>query len=324
MSSAFAPGSQPLVVTFERPESLVAFKVRGPAPYRLEVVGEEGGALGFEPVDLSSLSVGWHAFASGAPAVAKRVELRFERIGAVGEIPELELWSDAATRRAASADLGASELPAGHLAYESPTKQAEVAPGTCVSFPVTLSRPPSQLRRAHLVYEARGLLRAFEIRRSLNGGMPHGGGWIGADGEVRTFVEEIDPAALSQGANDVRFCLPANASLPATLSKLRIVGELDGGAGLVVGAVIGSDRRVGRALFDGDPATTAWIGAAERIVVDFERLMAPDAVMLSGTGDLSPRIECLDSAGGSTPIAAVKAGAMLQLEAARARALRSG
>jgi hypothetical protein len=277
-------------------------------------VGEGGDALGFEPVDLSSLSAGWHAFASGAPAVAKRVELRFEGIGGGGEIPGLELWSDAAPQRAARADLGASDLPEGYLAYESPTKQAEAAPGTCVSFPVALPRPPSQPRRTHLVYEARGLLRAFEIRRSLNGRMPYGGSWIGTDGEARTFVEEIDPAALSHGANDVRFCLPANASLPVTISKLRIVGELDRGAGLATDAVIGPDRRDGRALFDGDPATSASIGAGERVVIGFERLIAPDAVVLSGTGDLEPRIECLDQGGGMTPIAAARVNAVLQLE----------
>lgn len=314
IASAFRPTGTPLVVTFDRAERIAAIKVRGPAPYRLEIRGDGDSSLGFEPIDLSSVPAGWHAFASRSPELAARVVFRFESTGGEGEIPEVELWSAEEARLAARVDLGSRELPAGHVAYPSSIEKAELAPGACASFPIAVSRAPSQLRRAHLAYGSEGLLRAFEVRRSLNGRAPHGGAWLGGDPAARSHVEEIDPATLNLGANEVRLCLPAAASRGAAISAVRIVGEFDRGVRAVARARIGTDGREGRVLLDGNPDSAISIGAGERVTLELERLIAPDAIRLSGAGGRVPRVECVERDGGTATIAAEAAGSALRLE----------
>jgi len=53
-----------------------------------------GSALGFEPVDLSSLDDGWHTFAASTPVSHEpsRAAVSAARIER-GEVRELELWA---------------------------------------------------------------------------------------------------------------------------------------------------------------------------------------------------------------------------------------
>src|SRR4051794_6963706 len=62
VSSKFTPDDKPVVIQLDRAEPIAAIKVYGPAPYKLDVQG----ALGFDPVDLSTLDRGWHVFTTNA------------------------------------------------------------------------------------------------------------------------------------------------------------------------------------------------------------------------------------------------------------------
>jgi hypothetical protein len=76
------------------------------------------------------------------------------------------------------------------------------------------------------------------VQRTINGLAEQGGAWIATDPTSRSFVEEIDPAVLNAGPNELRFCLP-NAATNANISNLRVVGELDGGVRLPSAIAIG-------------------------------------------------------------------------------------
>jgi RHS repeat-associated protein len=300
VSSGFTPSSEPVQVTLDRAEQITAIKVYGSAPYRLRVTGANGLSLGFAATDLSSLGAGWHVLPSSALTATDHVELRFEPLGKPGLVPELELWVVDDHPVASRPDLASKDLPAGFVAFASDAPSIDVGPSECTNAGVLLTRAPPELRRAYLVYDAKGLFRPFAVQRTINGLAEQGGAWIA--GEGGSFVEEIDPAVLNLGPNELRFCLP-NAALNANISNLRVVGELDRGVRLPSTIAIGADGRDGAALLDGDLATTQDIAAGDRVVMSFDRLIAPDALVLHGKGSQIASVECVDKTGATEPLA---------------------
>src|SRR5262249_37651027 len=157
-------------------------------------------------------------------------------------------------------------------------------------------RSPAELRRAYLVYDALGVFRPFAIVRSIDGLGEQGGQWLTGDGESRTIIDEIDPARLALGGKEVTLCLPGDATTHAAISNLRIAGELDRGAGQASAVTVGADQRDGSVALDGDTATTLEVSAGERVDIAFDRLIAPDALVLKGTAR-EPVVDCVDRTG---------------------------
>src|SRR5262245_19574074 len=60
VSSGFTPGGDAILVGLDRSDPIAAIKVRGPAPYRVQVRGPGDTSLGLPPIDLSTLDAGWH------------------------------------------------------------------------------------------------------------------------------------------------------------------------------------------------------------------------------------------------------------------------
>jgi hypothetical protein len=91
VSSVFTPDEKPVGVDFDEAEPIAAVKVYGPAPYKLEVRSRDGGSLGFEQLDLSTLDPGWHTFVSNVITSTNHVEFTFHVLRASNvEIPELK------------------------------------------------------------------------------------------------------------------------------------------------------------------------------------------------------------------------------------------
>ena len=87
--------------------------------------GTGGSSLGFDPIDLSKLSPGWHVMTSRALTSSSQLELGFEAMGAGGAVPELELWGqDDQGIPAARVDVTAHELPAGWVSYPADAARA--------------------------------------------------------------------------------------------------------------------------------------------------------------------------------------------------------
>ena len=231
ISSSYVPAG-PVRLTLDRSVQLSAIKVYGAAPYRLRIEDGSGASLGFDSIDLSKLAAGWNTLPSDALVSASKIDLTFEPLGAPAAIPEIELWAvdDQPTQ---TADLTADELPDGYLRINATEESTDISPAGCASFSLAIGRPPSQFRHASLVYDAQGLFRAFELQRAVNGFPGHGGAWLGGDGTSHVFVDQIDPATLQAGENQVQLCVPANATRTVTVANLRFIGELDRGDSLV-------------------------------------------------------------------------------------------
>jgi len=301
-SSAFKPGADPVRLTFDRAEQLSVVKVFGSASYRLRVTSSAGTSLGFDDIDLSALSAGWHAFPSSSLIATSDASLTFEPLGSPSAVPEVELWAVADEATPARPDLTEREVPRGFTAIASSDTDETIEPGSCASFPVELARVPSTFSRAYLTYEATGLFRSFGVRRTVNGRAEQSGAWLAGDQATRTFVDEIDPSALLLGPNEVRLCVPSSALVKARISNLRLVGETDRGISLVSSIRIGTDARDGALLLDHDSSTTLDIAAGERVLFSFDRLIAPDAVVMTGRISDEATIECVDQLGASHSI----------------------
>src|SRR5688500_7950247 len=100
--------------------------------------------VGFDAIDLSKLSRGWHTFWASSPSPTAVVELRFTSIGGHGTVPEIELWSEGEpTTRAV--DLSAAALPDGYVA-STPQARVSITPGFCTAFSVSLPTRPELMR----------------------------------------------------------------------------------------------------------------------------------------------------------------------------------
>src|SRR5688500_4456845 len=75
VSTGYTPNDRLVTVELGGSAPLAAVKVRGASPYRVEVRGRSGASIGFAPIDLSTLSPGWHTLTSGALTSTSLVEL---------------------------------------------------------------------------------------------------------------------------------------------------------------------------------------------------------------------------------------------------------
>jgi hypothetical protein len=305
IESGFVPGSEVIRVALDHVEQISALKVYGQAGYRLRVTGQDGSPIGLPPWDLSTLGNGWHVLPAHSMVSTNIVELRFEKVGAsAGMLPELELWAIDDQPLTSALDLTAhpDSLPDGFVALQGGTRSADLLPGDCASFEVPVGRIPSSLRRVHLVYQAEGLFRSFSLARTINGVAEYGGVWLAGDTAARAFVDEIDPSTLNLGSNEIGLCAPADATRGVALTNVHLVAELDRGTPLVATVQIGDDKRNGGALVDHLADTAVDLSTGDRTVFELDRLLAPDALMLSVRSlsvESAPRVECVDAAGSS-------------------------
>lgn len=300
IDSGFAPPTAPVVVNLDEVSELAAIKVYGPAPYGLRVTGSAGTSLGFAPMDLSQTSRGWHAFPASTPTPTSIVELHFEPIGGPGAVPEIELWSVEDAPRPRITNLSAEELPKPFTATKAHSP-IDIEPGYCAAFSVALTHRPELFRRAFITYQASNVLRGFGIKRSVNGLGEHGGSWLPRAGATEV-VDEIDPQSLRPGTNDVSLCVPDHAARRTTIDRLRIIGELDLGVDVASSISLGGAARDGAVLRDADPATTVQLAALERVLVAFDRLIAPDALRLAGQIHGAVSVACVERDGIEAPI----------------------
>ena len=307
VSSTFTPTNEPIRATLDHERQLWAVKVYGAAPYHLAITGANGLSLGFDEIDLSRAGPGWHTFSSDALVGTKEVELRFQALGDASPVPEIELWAvdDARPASRSSTVLTGQELPPGYVAVPAETTTAALQPSECASIPLVLTRSPAELRRAYLVFRATGLFRPFSLRRSINGADEQGGVWLAADASPHTFQDEIDPATLQLGTNQIHWCSPGEATSEVALSDVRLVAQLDRGFDDTSSVTIGDDAPDGGALLDGESSTELDIGAGERVAIAFDRLISPDTIVL--TGERLPdaaTIECIGRDGHAIGIVA--------------------
>ena len=202
----------------------------------VEADGPNGTAEVWQAGNLSGGEPGWNRHDVANAPLATSLTMTFEPRGADAFLRELEIWGRprSAPPSAAGALLpdalytrvpdGVVELPA--TPAEQTISLATVSgPGVGGTFDVKISGDPTELERAFLVYDLAGLPHFTAALRSINGERPLGkfGVSRGAKGGVQ--VEEIDPALLKAGSNQIQF-LPVDDQDPGSyrVRNLRIVG----------------------------------------------------------------------------------------------------
>ena len=316
-SSGFVPGQGPVRVQLDHSEQITAVKVFGHAPVRIRVAGADGSALGVPAIDLTNAGEGWHSYPTTALIGTATVELTFEvtQPGANVVVPELELWAIADGPTSVGAPTTAvDELASPFVAIAPETRSAELIPdaaddaGRCGSFAFALTRAPQTYRRVYLVYSAAGIAAPFALGRTVNGLEESGGAWLEGDATERVHADELDPTSLHLGANAVRLCAPRDATRGVAVKDVRLVVELDDGAHQVASADVtrvAREAEPARELTDHNVETTLTLALGDRMTAAFARLIAPEAIVLTGRA-LSPAaiasVECVDGQT-TTPLA---------------------
>lgn len=260
-STGFVPGTAPIHIELDRNVELSAVKIAGSAPYRLQL-SSGGQSIGFAPIDLSLPNEGWRGFGSMSSLATTSLDLTFlpTTSDTTAAVRELELWG---TREDESTPLdrtAALDALVGPLVAMSPdVASAELLPDVsstpCATFSVPVSRAPETFRRIHLVYTADGIAGPFALRRTVNGIAESGGTWLEGTRDAAAYTDELDPTALHLGTNEVRLCLPRDASRGVALSNVHLIGELDDGWHNVETVTLGDDANDVASLSDLDQTT---------------------------------------------------------------------
>ena len=299
----------------DRPRRIAAVGVFGPAGGHLTVsAGRDGAWVPVQEIELDPTSRGWRRFTVETPATARTLLFDWQPAEAGATLPEIELWS------AGSSD-------ASRIVTARPAAGALVE-GSEAVFHILLDRDPATFQRAFLAYELDGLPDWSAAVRAVNGLPAQGGFAAQAVPGAGLQLEEINPAWLRRGRNEVRFfpvaredLPPAGVSglresvrsglqrgaeiLPYTVRSLRLVLVEDDGHPLAGDAVLAAPAPSAQAaaLVDGNPAT-AWDGA-EAVELPLRRASQPWALDLVTSGRLAGElaVEAVLPGGAIEPLA---------------------
>jgi RHS repeat-associated protein len=210
------------------------------------IYGKAAGALGVEadgpkghadilPSGAVTGGAGWNRRNVVDPVLATSLTFTFDPAGAGATLSELEIWGRLASAPTDSEAVPVSDAVFTHLppgAQElraAPAEQTVAlstvsAPGVGGTFSVAVQGDPRAFDRAFLVYELAGLPHFTAAVRAINGQRALGrfGVVRGAPGGLQ--VEEIAPASLRAGKNEIQF-LPVDDHDPGSyrVRNLRIV-----------------------------------------------------------------------------------------------------
>jgi RHS repeat-associated protein len=245
-------GAVRLRLVLDGPHTLAAVGAFGPANGRVTVWAEQDGV----PVALFELEPrngGWNRAPVAQPFATRALLLDWQPAAPGAALPEIELWS-------ADAADGTGDGPGGsRIALGSPAA-LQIADGATDGgglFRVPLAADPAVASRAFLTYELTGLSHWSSAVRSINGLTPRG--WSAtpaADTALQT--EEIDPAWLQQGSNEIRFAPARTEAMPEVMAGERSPARAAAADTANTGAVtVPYEVRNLRLVLVGEPGRTA-------------------------------------------------------------------
>ncbi len=266
---------QPTTFTFHfgHPVEIRALKAFG-AGIRLSAFGCD---------DLVPEAGRWASVALREPTRVTEFAVAVSPAGAGARLGEIELWGAGLARGPHDAQ-ALGEATAGETAafedvavLRANPASATLQPGSSGPACLEAALPPSNpraARRAYLAYESTAR-RAVSLQRSLDGEPFAGGFWLPPSSQVRTLVDEVDPERLRGQGDQVRLCLPDDATEAVSISGLRLVLLLDDGLDAYARE---AHERWTRAI-DGDPSTDLAV-AGGRMEVELDRPIALDGAEL--------------------------------------------
>ena len=183
---------------------------------------------------MAGLPLRWNRFEASSPVTASALVLEWRPSHPGASIRELEIWGLTTPSSVASTDLLPDQLligvpPDAVEAVAEPEAQTVASPdlglGGGATFQVQLDRDARAFSRAFLIYELEGLPHWSAAVRQINGNASQGGFGVVRGSRGGLQVEEIAPAWLQSGPNEIRFA-PADNSDPIGyhVRHVRIVG----------------------------------------------------------------------------------------------------
>ena len=183
---------------------------------------------------VSGLPMRWNRFDAASPVTASALVLEWRPAHPGASIRELEIWGLTAPAAAGSTDQLPDRLltgvpPEAVEAIAEPEAQTVASPdlglGGGATFQVQLDRDARAFSRAFLIYQLEGLPHWSAAVRQINGNASQGGFGVVRGSRGGLQVEEIAPAWLQSGPNEIRFA-PADNSDPVgyKVRHVRIVG----------------------------------------------------------------------------------------------------
>ncbi len=346
IATDYAPATPALVdVRFDSPQAISEIRIYGPSSYLLtvqeQINGQWANVDSCTDLDLSIQNEQWYSYPLGTAEEGNALRLQLVPIdngGAAGDtgtvqgIREIEFWSPGQHEPVRSGMELHSLLDQGIVVDQSRQYQAEPISGVIGpeegtytdaardnTFRFDLVYRPEQIKRAYLSYELSGLAHWTSAIRSINEQAAMGGYVIerGQGGQDGLQLEEIAPAWLRQGANQIRF-VPVDGDSSYTVSKVQVLVELDDGTNSLnrVSTNMAGDRAGAASLYDGDTGTSLepvqqqevmltgweqqlWQVPSEESVegatieLDFDRLTDLSAVGFYATGRLKGAISVM-------------------------------
>ena len=250
--TSFAPSAPALVdISLDKVQIINELRIYGPSSYLLTVQKQVNGQWlavdSLTEVDLSIQEEQWHSYACVPALAADALRLQLVPTAEAGNeqgIREIELWSPGQQNAVRSGQAMLTMLDQG--VATGPGRRYLAAPKAGVIGPHADGTPdfdsdnvfrfnlayfPEQIRRAYLSYDLAGLAHWTSAIRSINEQAAMGGQLV-ERGKGGRQIEEIAPAWLRQGANQIRF-VPVDTDSAYTVSNLQVLIELDNGTNFV-------------------------------------------------------------------------------------------
>jgi RHS repeat-associated protein len=293
-------------IELDRPHRIAAVGVFGAAGGHLTISAEQDGAwVPVQEMELDPSSAGWRRFTADSPITARNLLLDWQPATPGAVLPEIELWSAGLPE---TSRIVTARPAAGVKGAKGPIV---IDAGTEALFLLRLDRDPATFQRAFLAYELEGLPDWPAAVRSINGLPAQGGFAAQAVAGAGLQLEEINPAWLRRGRNEVRFFPAAREDLPPaavaglrervrsrsgagaetvpyTVQNVRLILVEDDGHPLVsdVASAAPAPSSYGAALVDGDPGT-GWDGREQPAVeLPLRKASQPWALDLVTSGRL--------------------------------------
>jgi RHS repeat-associated protein len=237
-------------VALAEPTSIAGFGVYGQADGSVAMLVEGGGGTPKSIAGLdhsvAGLPLRWNRFDAVSPVTASALVLEWRPTHPGASLREIEIWGLMAPTVDSSSDQLPDQLLVGvprdaTEAIAEPEAQTVAAPdlglGGSATFHVQLDRDARAFGRAFLIYELEGLPHWSAAVRQINGNSVQGGAGALRGSRGGLQVEEIAPAWLQSGPNQIRFA-PADNSDPIGyhVRHVRIVGVPAGEAPTTIDA----------------------------------------------------------------------------------------
>ncbi|MBN2754658.1 MAG: hypothetical protein JXR81_07305, partial [Candidatus Goldbacteria bacterium] len=220
-----------------------------------------------ENINLSNASDSWNVYDVNGDVSAKSFKLETEPVaGTSAGIAEIEFWAQgtrANIKNGTSLFYLADTENAPTYTKKTATSPAEasvvverVKDKTTVKeavFTVNNSFNTSDINKAWLVYELKGFAGFISTEKVINGKGVKKSWPMPGTSEWAFQAEPINPDILVNGANEIRFSLPAGAAAGYDIKNLYLMVETDAGVNNVI--KVSSDNTTVSNLSDGDNST---------------------------------------------------------------------